>query len=156
MNQSATFWDTLKQRLHWPTYMVTIDGDQKGVSRTFLVRESCNFLDFVQQAPLGRIMSLSLLLFPAFPEVDAWEAIPVRYVDRLPPSGNLPFPTAMLTSHAGQLFGGFPIAALGGLPHGEPVRVAEFSPYRACAATCTRCSSDVGIDPDERPRRFYG
>jgi len=140
MNQNATFWDALKQRLHWPTYLVTIDHDQEGIGRTYLVRESCNFLDFVHQAPLGRIMSISLLLFPAFPEVDVWEAVPVRYVDKLAPSGDLPFPTPLLTSHAGQLFGGFPIAALRHLPRGEPQRVAEFRPYRACADACTRCA----------------
>lgn len=153
MNPNATFWQAMKQRLHWPTYLVTIDGDQPGADRTFLIRESCDFLDFVQQAPLGRIMSLSLLLFPSFPEVDVWEAVPVRFVDRLPPTLNVPFPTPVLTSHAGQLFGGFPIAALRSLPCGEPVRIAEFKPYRACAAGCARCSPSKDVDADGSRRR---
>jgi hypothetical protein len=152
MNQSATFWQALKHRVHWPTYMVTIDGDQ-GVGRTLLVKESCDFLGFVQQAPLGRITSVSLLLSPTFPEVDVWEAVPVRYVDRLPPNANLPFPTPMLTSHEGQLFGGFPIAALRSLPRGEPVRIAEFRQYRLCAAPCTTCAHCKDVDADERQRR---
>jgi len=153
MNQNATFWDALKQRLHWPTYMVTIDGVQQGVSRTFLVRESCDFLNFVQQAPLGQIMAINLLLFPAFPEVDVWEAVPVRYVDRLPPNANVPFPTPMLTSHAGQLFGGFPIAALRSLPRAEPVRIAEFRQHRLCAARCSHCAQSEGLDANERKKR---
>lgn len=152
MNQSATFWQALKHRLHWPTYLVTIDGDQHGTGRTLLVRESCDFLDFVQQAPLGRIMSISLLLAPTFPEVDIWDAVPVRYVDRVPANANLPFPTPMLTSHAGQLFGGFPIAALRSLPRGEPVRIAEFRPCRLCVAPCTSCTHRKDVDADERQR----
>jgi hypothetical protein len=127
MNQKVTmFGRALALGLCWPTYLVTIDGGGQQATRMFLVRESCDFLDFLRQAPLGRIISVSLLISPNCPEVDAWEAIPVRYVDMLPPSGDLIFPTPMLTSYDGQLFGGIPIAALPSLPRVEPVRIAEF------------------------------
>ena len=134
------------------TYMVTIDGGPQSMGRTFLVKESCDFLAFVVQAPLGRIASVSLLMAPALPGVDVWEAIPVRYVDMLPPCARLPVRTPMLTSHDGRLFAGFPMAALRCRPEGAPVRVAEFRRLRICAASCTGYSQRKALDAAERQK----
>lgn len=110
------------------------------------MKESCDFLAFVLQAPLGRIVSVSLLMAPALPGVDIWEAIPVRYVDMLPPCASLPVRTPMLTSHDGRLFAGFPMAALRCRPEGAPVRLAEFRRLRICAASCTGYSQRKALD----------
>ncbi len=132
------------------TYMVTIDGGLEGIGRTFLVSESCDFLAFVLQAPLGRIVSVSLLMAPALPGVDIWEAIPIRYVDMLLPCASLPVSTPMLTSHDGRVFGGFPLTALRWPPESAPVRLAEFRRLHICATSCTGYSQRKALDAAER------
>jgi hypothetical protein len=108
MDAGSTVWTSMEIALHWPWFIATVRRDDDEPRRTFALGRATDLLLIAEQAPLGRLVSLQLLL-PPLTACGVWRTVPLVRIERChEPSGAAPYP--VVTTPDGMVYGGVPIA----------------------------------------------
>jgi hypothetical protein len=108
---SSTLWTSIEIALHWPWYIATVQGPNEPVRRTFALGTNDDLLLFAQQAPMGPLVALQLVLPPDDKRANAWQLIPIVAVERYSEAVGVS-PLAVVTSTDGTTYGGVPLARM--------------------------------------------
>lgn len=108
---SSTLWTSIEVAMHWPWYIATVQAPNEPVRRTFALGSNDDLLLFAQQAPMGPLVALQLVLPPDDARSNGWQLIPIVAVECYAEAVGVS-PLAVVTSTDGARYGGVPLTRM--------------------------------------------
>lgn len=136
---NSTLWTSIEVALHWPWYVATVQAPNEHVRRTFALGTNDDLLLFAEQAPLGPLVALQLVLPPNDKRTDSWQLIPIVAVERYAEAVGVA-PLAVVTSTDGKRYGGVPLAQMEAPKAGLTSLIRFDEPEASSPARGRRCA----------------
>ena len=130
LDAKSTTRRAVEIELQTPWFLATVFDSNEDIERTFILSGCDDVLLFAEQAPLGKLIGLTLVQSPAWSATQGWALLPIRRVDRVArPAGDIDR-TAVVVDAEGVRHGGFPVSP-GEVPPGLLIPVLDLPLDRA-------------------------
>ena len=114
-SDQLTMWTAVELGDPTPWFIATVMDPNEQVERRFLLARSDDVIQFADQAPLGKLIALQLVLSPSWSPSGDWAMISIRRVARKR-HRNKEFESVVVTGSDGVHYGGYPVERMKGDP----------------------------------------